>query len=123
MASRRSLVFAGLLGCQIAGVSDAIEVQAAGRKFGDLAAATGAQLHLENLRAEQPANGAFVHGEEVAAHPVPPLVVMDVIDADHHFQLRLTPKAGAIWGRQSDAGIEVSQFELAVAAKQDNARL
>ena len=63
--------------------------------FRDLPAAPRSKFHLENLGPDQATNGAFVHGEEVAAHPVPAFIVVRVINADHDFQLRLPPEAGA----------------------------
>src|SRR5258706_2301544 len=118
----RPLVLAWLLWRQIARLSDSIQIQAAGRKLRDLPAAPGWQFHVENLGADQTPNGAFVHGEKMAAHPVPALEVVGVVNADHHFQLGLSPEAGAIRSRQSDSGVEVRQLEFAVTAKQNHSR-
>src|ERR1700694_502909 len=117
------LVFAWLLRRQIAGLSDSIQIQSAGRKLRDLPAATRWEFHVENLGSDHPPNCAFVHGEEVAAHPVPALEIVRVVDADHNLQLGLSPEAGAVRSRQSDSRIEVRQLELAVTAKQNDSGL
>src|SRR5579859_485940 len=112
--SKFGLVFAGLFGGYVAGVADFIRIEARGGKFGDLAAAAGAQSYFENLRTDEAASCTFVHREEVAAHPVPSVTGMEVVDADLNFELRLSPEARTIRRRQPDAGIEVGEFELAV---------
>src|ERR1700675_2259782 len=121
--SRRLLVLARFLRRQIARLSDSIQIQPARRKLRDLTAAPRWKFHLENLGSDQPPNGAFVHGEEVAAHPVPALEIVRVVNADHNLQLGLSPEAGAVRGRQSDSGIEIRQLELAVTAKQNDSGL
>src|ERR1039457_4241034 len=113
-----ALVRTRLLRRQIAGVFDSIQIQPAGRKLGDLSSAPRWEFHLETLGPDQAPNGALVHGEEVAAHPVPALEVVCIVNADHNLQLGLSPEAGAVWRRQSDSGIEVGQLELAVIAIQ-----
>src|SRR5208337_5084881 len=72
----------------------------------------------ENVGTHQASDGPLVHGEEMAAHPVPALEVMHIVDTNLHFQLGLPPEAGAVWWRQSDSGIEVPELELAIAAIQ-----
>src|SRR5208337_2658554 len=49
---------------------------------------------------------------------VPALVVVGIVNSHLYFQLGLSPKAGAVWRRQSDSGIEVRQLELSVIANQ-----
>ena len=56
----------------------------------------------------------------MAAHPVPAFVIVDIVNPDFHFQLGLSPKAGAVRRRQSDSGIEVGQLEFAVIRKSDS---
>src|SRR6202140_5074092 len=121
--SRRLLVLARFLRRQIARLSDSIQIQPARRKLRDLTAAPRWKFHLENLGSDQPPNGAFVHGEEVAAHPVPALEIVRVVNADHNLQLGLSPEAGAVRWRQPDSGIKVAQLELPVNTKQFDPRL
>src|SRR6202140_118684 len=121
--SGRLLVLAWLLRRQVAGLSDSIQIQPAGRKLRDLPAAPRGEFQVENLGSDHPPNGAFVHGEEVAAHPVPAFEIVGVVNADHHLQLGLSPEARAVRWRQSDSGIEVRQLELAVTAKQNHSGL
>src|ERR1700676_5465062 len=82
------LVFAGLFWSQIAGVADFVNVEACGRELGNLPSAAGWEFDLKHLRSDEAASSAFVHGEEVAALPVPAVIAVIVVDADHHFQLR-----------------------------------
>ena len=81
---QRLLVFAWSLRRQIAGLSDSIQIQAPGRKLCDLLAAPRREFHLENLGPDQASRSAFVHGEEVAAHPVPALEIVRLVNADHN---------------------------------------
>src|SRR5260370_5070550 len=104
---RRLVVSTRFLRRQIARLSHSIQMQTAGGKFRDLPAAPGWEFHLENLGSDQPPNGAFVHGEEVAAHPIPALEVVRVVNADHNLQLGLSPKSRAVRWRQPDSGIKV----------------
>src|ERR1700722_2039956 len=106
------LVFAGFFWCQIAGVADFVNVQACGGALRNLPSAAGREFDLEPLRTNQPASSAFVHGKEVATLPVPAVIAVIVVDADHDFQLRLSPEAGTIGRRQKDSGIEVCQPEV-----------
>ena len=46
---------------------------------------------------------------------------MVIVDADFHFELRLSPETGAIGTRQSYSGIEICELELAVFAVQFDA--
>src|SRR4029077_45664 len=117
--SERLLVLAWLLRRQVAGLSDSIQIQPAGRKLRDLPAAPRWEFQVENLGSDHPPNRALVHGEEVAAHPVPAFEIVGVVNPDHHLQLGLSPEARAVRWRQSDSGIEVRQLELAVTAKQN----
>src|ERR1700733_8920891 len=106
----RFLVFAGLLRRQIARLFHLDQIEASGRKLYDLCpAGAGSYFHLEDLRADQAASRPLIHGEKVAAHPVPSVVAVRVVDANHNFHLGLSPEAGAIrWG-QSRSRIEVRQ--------------
>src|SRR5260370_5760930 len=106
----RRLILARLLRRQIASLSDSIQIQPAGRKLRYLPAAPGGEFHLENLSSDQTPSGAFVHGEEVPAHPVPALEVVGIVNAHLHFQLRLPPEAGPVRRRQSDSRIKVREF-------------
>jgi len=99
LASQNLLILAGLFRGQIAGLSDPIQIQASGRKFGDLTAATGGESDVENLGAHHGANRAFIHGEVVAAQPVPAFEVVAIIDANLDLQLWLSPETGAIRGK------------------------
>src|SRR6202162_2476494 len=117
------LVLAWLLRRQIASLSHSIQIQAAWRELCDLPAAPRWEFHVENLGSDHPPNRAFVHGEEVATHPVPALEIVRVVNADHNFQLGLSPKSRAVRRRQSDSGIEVRQLELAITAKQNDSGL
>src|SRR5258708_12383291 len=119
----RPLVLAWLLCRQIARLSDSIQIQPAGSKLRHLPAAPGWQFHVENLGADQAPYRAFVHGEEVAAHPVPALEIVRVVDADHNLQLGLSPEAGAVRRRKLDSGIKVRQLNLGVIAKQNDSGL
>src|ERR1035438_1958821 len=103
---------------QIAGLFDFIEIQPAGRKLRYLPAVAGGEGHVEDLCPHHAANCAFIHGEEVAAHPVPTFEIVRIVDADLHFQLGLSPEARAVRRRQSHSGIKVPKLELAVAAIQ-----
>jgi len=121
--SRRAVTAAASSLCsafrrQVAGLFDAIEIQAAGCELRDLPAASRGQRDVENLGAHQAPRGAFVHGEVVAAQPVPTLEVVDAVDTNFDLQLRLSPEAGAVRRKQSDSGIEVGELELPVAAIQ-----
>src|SRR5437763_158847 len=81
-----------LLGRNPARLFRSIQFQAGGREFCDLPTARRPQLNVEDLRANQAANCAFIHREEVAANPVPTLVVVVVIDANTDLRLRLSPE-------------------------------
>src|ERR1700675_3196894 len=122
-APGRLLIHAWLLRRQVAGLSDSIQIQPAGRKLRDLPAAPRWAFHVENLGSDHPPDGALVHGEEVAAHPVPAFEIVGVVNADHHLQLGLSPEARAVRWRQSDSGIEVRQLEFAVTATQSHSGL
>src|SRR6478736_6226916 len=103
VVSTRS-VLAGLFRLQIAVLMHARKVQAGRRKFRDLRPSPSGNLHLKDARANQLTRGAFVHGEETAANPVPSVIVVRVVHADHHFNLRLPPEARTVGRSQRDAG-------------------
>src|ERR1700722_13717366 len=111
-------VFAGFFRSQITGTANLIDAQTARGELGNLATALGWKFDLKYLSADKTSSGAFVHGEEVSALPVPAVIGMVVVDAYHHFQLRLAPETRAIRWRKANAGIEIGQFEFAVLAKQ-----
>src|SRR5271169_1871230 len=112
------LVLARLLRCQVTGLFYAIQIQAAGRKLRDLAAAPGGEFHLEDLGAHHAPDRALVHGEGVVAHPVPALEVVRIVNANHDLPLHLSPPArGAVRRTQFDSGIKYRNLQLAVAAK------
>src|ERR1700733_5825437 len=94
------------------------EIKSGRREFGDLTAVSHRKCNVEDLRAEQAARCLLVHGEEAPAQPVPPFVIVVVVDADFDLNLRLSPPAGSIWRRQSESGIKVSELELAVITNQ-----
>src|SRR5260370_13858694 len=100
-----ALVFAGFLWSQVTRLPDLIEVQACGRELSNLASAARGQFHLEDLGANQAARRAFVHRKKAASHPVPSFMAVCVVDANHHPQLRLAPKAREIGRKQAHAGI------------------
>src|ERR1700739_492062 len=117
------LVRAGLLRIQVAGLLYAGKIEARGREFGDLRTMAGRDLHFEDVRSNQLTDGAFVHGKETAADPVPAVIAMRVVDANHDFHLRLHPETRAVGRAQPDAGIEVGVAVLAVGTDQFDARL
>src|ERR1019366_3685765 len=107
------LVFARLLRGQIAGLSDSIQVQPAGRKLRDLPAAPRREFHLENLGAHHAPDRAFVHGKGVVAHPVPALEVVRIVNANHDLPLHLSPPAGgAVRRTQLDSGMNTASLSL-----------
>src|SRR5207302_4724729 len=114
----RLLVFAGLFWRQVAGLADLVDVQALRLEFGDLAAAAGGDGDVEDVRLHHAASGAFVQGEEAAAcFPIPALEVVDVIDTDFRFQLRLSPESRTIrW--DFDRGVEARQLVFPVFTDQ-----
>src|ERR1700688_3386313 len=79
--SGRLLVLAWLLRRQVAGLSDSIQIQPTGRKLRDLPAAPRWEFHIENLGSDHPPDGAFVHGEEVAALLIPAFEILGVVNA------------------------------------------
>src|SRR5260370_27927325 len=94
---------------QMARLSGSIQIQRGGGKLRYLPAAPGGEFHLENLSSDQTPSGAFVHGEEVPAHPVPALEVVGIVNAHLHFQLGLPPQAGPARRTQSDSRIKVRE--------------
>src|SRR5258708_28880728 len=114
----RVSVFTGLFRGQVAGLFDSLEAQSRRREFCDLRTAFRSDLHLEHLRADQAAGGAFVHREEMAPHPVPAVTGVEVVDADHHFHFGLAPKARMIGPAEPDARIKVRVLQLAIAAEE-----
>lgn len=59
----------------------------------------------------------------MAAHPVPALEIVGVVNANLDFELGLSPKTGAVRWKQSHARIELCPLELAIAAKEIDSRL
>src|SRR5579872_5225396 len=98
-------------------MANLIQVQTCGRKLRNLPAAGGGQFDVKYLRSHEAASRTFVHGEEMAAQPVPAVVTVGIVDAHHDFQLWLAPEAGTVGRRQPNAGVEVSQLELSILAK------
>src|ERR1017187_10237218 len=66
-----ALVPARFLRRQIASFPHPIHIQSAGRKLGNLPAASRGKRYVEDIGSPQAASRALVHGEEVAAQPVP----------------------------------------------------
>jgi hypothetical protein len=116
-------VLAGFFRSQIAGLLHPGEIQAGGGEFRDFGAFAAADCHLEDVRSDQLARGALVHGEETVPNPVPAVIVVGVVDADPDLHLRLSPEAGTVGRAQPDAGIEVGGGVLAIGADQFDARL
>src|ERR1700720_459378 len=114
------LVRPGLFRRQVSGLSDSVQIQTARRKLGYLPPTPRSELHLKHLGADHAARGAFIHGKEAAAHPVPTLVVVAVVNSHHHFQLWLPPEARAVWWGKSHPRVKVCEFELPIAAIQIN---
>ncbi len=112
-----------LLRLQVARPFNHLQVEAFRGKFGDLWPTAGARLDVEDLRLEHTADRSFIHGKVVAADPVPAMMSMEVVDTNHDFHLRLSPKAGAIGRSKADSRVEIAHFELAVFAEQIDARL
>src|ERR1700691_3940106 len=81
----------GLMWSQIAGVLHFVQVQALGRELCDRPTRLGPDFHIEHLGSDHATNGTLVHGKDVAARPVPALVVMASVDAHHNPHLRLVP--------------------------------
>src|SRR5579862_1950589 len=101
---------------QIAGMLYFVQIDSCRGEFGDLGPGAGSDFDIENFRSEHAADGAFVHGQEVAADPVPAFVIVVAVDADHHFHFWLSPEAGIVGTSEARAGIEVGIFVLAVGA-------
>jgi len=112
------LIPTGFLGCKVAGLLHPREVQAGGREFRDFRSVAAADLYLEDVRAYQRAGGAFVHGEETIANPVPAVVAVGIVNPYHDFHLGLSPEARPVGRAQTDPGIELRGGVLAIRAGQ-----
>jgi len=71
---------------------NAIQPQSGWRKLGNLSAAFCSNLHFQNLGTNQAADCAVIHGEDPIGQPVPPVVVVAVVNADHDLHLGLPPE-------------------------------
>lgn len=112
------LVLTRFLGRNVALLAHSIHVETLGRKFGDLPSTASGKLDIEDLRAHHAASRAFIHGKEMPLNPIPSVITMRVVDADHDFQLGLSPEARTIRRWKSNSGIEFGQLEFAVFAIQ-----
>src|ERR1700693_4268013 len=107
-----------LMGSEVTSPFYLAQIQTRWRKLGDLDPGPGSNFHVEYFSADHAADRAFIHRQEMSAHPVPSLVLVAAVDAHHHFHFRLPPKPGVIRPSQASTGIKVSGFIFAVAAYQ-----
>lgn|SRR3954464_2618146 len=123
MAIALRSVLAWFFWLQIASLPHSGQIKTGGRELRDFRASWSGNLHLEDARSHQLAGGAFIHGEEAATNPVPAVIMMRVIHADHDFNLGLSPEAGTIGRAQRHAGIKIGVSVFAIGADHFNARL
>src|SRR5579872_6539709 len=92
------------------------------RKLRDLHSLSRVNLNLKDGRLDELTHRVFIHGEEIAVHPIPILVVVGIVYADHYFQSRASPKTLAVRRREADIRTEITQFQFAAHAKQNDFR-
>src|SRR5579864_4263475 len=116
-------VVAGPFRRQAADLLYARKIESGRCKFGDLPAAARSHFQVEYLCRKQATRGPLVHGEEMAAFPIPTVVGVEIVNADHHFHLGLSPKTRAIGPTQPHSGIKIGEGKLAIAAEKIDTRL
>src|SRR5438270_3904290 len=115
-------VLAWLLRLQITSLPDSRQVKTRGRKLRNLRPSWSRNLHFEDVRAQHLSHSAFVHGEEASANPIPSVIVVRVINADHYLNLRLSPETRTVRRAQRHARIEVRISIFAICADHFNPR-
>src|SRR5713226_3015920 len=75
------------------------------------------------MRSDQLAGGAFVHGEEVAIHPVPVVAAGGVVHSYDDAHLRTSPPPGPVRPSHFDVWAKIGQFKLSIGAVKHDARL